>query len=197
MARTASVLHHVSVNGPAITFAVGFVVELVGLGVAAHGFHETWKQHSRGEQFFAPLFAAGRRRLADLRRGARRLLRRHETVAADAHASSAMGLSSHARAVVGYGPLPSITGDPAGFADLVDKRLAELMQRVQAVDHRLSDQLAAMRERDLRGLRDRLAHVEETTRGVAIGGLREQVFGWALVVLGFTIQGIAQFIQPS
>lgn len=95
------------------------------------------------------------------------------------------------------GPLPSITGDPAGFADLVDKRLAELMQRVQAVDHRLSDQLAAMRERDLRGLRDRLAHVEETTRGVAIGGLREQVFGWALVVLGFTIQGIAQFIQPS
>jgi len=170
------------------------------LGVAAHGFHQTWSQFSSGDKFLAPVTAAVRRQGAAVRRIADRLLRRHRSVTVQVGLADDVGLTDSVRAVKAYGPLPSIADDPDGFADLVGKRLAELLERVQAVDHRLSDQVAAMQERgerDLRDVRDRLAHIEAISRSVAVGGLREQVFGWALIVVGFTVQGIAQFAQAT
>jgi len=116
-------------------------------------------------------------------------------------AGTASGVASafgSVRVAKTYGPLPSITAEPDEFSKAVDARFAELLERLQSTEHRLIDDLANVKgatDQVRNELETRIGKLEDTTKQIAVGGLRLQVAGWALVFVGFFIQGLAQMLQ--
>lgn len=192
-------MHHGPVTAAIVIFGVGFVVELVGLAIAAHGFHRTWNEFSREDRFLAPVTAAAGRAAQRTRRVANRIFRRRPQPITVGLASATLRFSAvSVRPIQSYGPLPPIGEDQPAFADVVQRRLDELLQQVQRVEHSLSDEVKAVEERikgTARTLDGRISEVEKMSQSIAVGGLREQVFGWGLIVVGFTLQGVAQLMQ--
>jgi hypothetical protein len=185
-------------TGPLTVYLIGFILEIVGLAVAAYGFQRTWSEHPTGERFLEPLF----RRVAAGTRHSRALLarvfQRHPRVVAASGTAVAIGVATSARARVGFGPLPSMEADPAAFATAVEARLGQLLERLQDTDEKLSDRISAETSRvdaDRAAIERRIGDLANTTRNVAVGGIRLQVTGWFFVFFGFFLQALAQLVD--
>ncbi len=105
-----------------------------------------------------------------------------------------------ARMRVTYGPLPSPVDDPRAFASEVERRINHVHKQVQDAHDQLVDETRAREEahRQARAeLEDRIARVEGMSRSIAVGGLREQVYGWTCIAVGFILQVAATFMQAA
>ena len=192
--------HDAPVNAPLLLNIAGLVLEVAGLGLAADGYRRTWRDfRNPDDEFLAPvanaLKAASRRAYA----GIRRLIRRPippRTVALTA-ASMAMATST-ARATVMWGSFPSIKDDPVGFAETVELRLRTLHRELEEARDRLHDDAEAGKSRHtelMRLVEQAKTDAQGDVRTIAVGGLREQVAGWTLIVLGVIAAGVANIIQ--
>ena len=77
-------------------------------------------------------------------------------------------------------------------------RLRSLHERLERNEHELYDDREAAIARQAE-IERRIQKVEADAQGsvqtIAIGGLREQAFGWSLIVLGVVASGVANIIQ--
>ena len=133
------------------------------------------------------------------RDSARRLLGRPPPKVTGTFAATVGATSSlSARGRVRFGPLPSITEDPEGFAAAVDERLRRVHDQVQTVQEATADETTA-RTTEVSTLREdlegRLTEVEGLSRSVAVGGLAEQVYGWFFVVVGVALGTLGNVIE--
>jgi hypothetical protein len=180
-------------------FYVGSVVELVGLGISLRGFIRTWAEHPTDEEFFAFVSRAVSGGMAGAARLTRRVLGlKPRPTTVQAEAALAWATAGQPRVVIGWGPLPAVDADPHGFAAAVEERLNTLHRTVQDLQHALMEQGEAAKDREDKLKADvvaRIAEVEAMTHHVAVGGLRQQVLGWALVVAGFLMQAVSQVMQ--
>ena len=187
-----------------LLWLLGFVIETIGLAFAVRGFQKTWADYGLDGGFlFNPARLALRHAIGNTRTIARRVALRLWRRPRDVRvvAGTASGVASafgSVRVAKTYGPLPSITAEPDEFSKAVDARFAELLERLQSTEHRLIDDLANVKgatDQVRNELETRIGKLEDTTKQIAVGGLRLQVAGWALVFVGFFIQGLAQMLQ--
>lgn len=178
-----------------IVFGVGAALEVVGLSVGAVGFHKTWQEFSTGDRrFLQPEIE----RLRRVPAWARRVLRRRRDVVVHPAAIESTVSSGVSSLHVTMGGLPSIAEDPEFFASEVQRRLRELHEESQRRPResplnplRARLPLASLHTQ----LAERFSHAEGLSRSIAVGGLRQQVFGWLLIAVGFTVQAVATFMQ--
>ncbi|WP_049650391.1 hypothetical protein [Kitasatospora sp. MY 5-36] len=164
---------------------LGLVFQVAGASLALFGFSMTWRRHHGSEPFWAPVIrmahwvrdravAAGARvklivfRL--LRRPVHRLVHAEDAaVAVDA----ALGLK------VTRAPVPAeLAALAKGLADLA--AVVDLQREDNRIEH----------ERMRSELADHSARLARTTRELAIGGLRLQVWGVLLITAGALLAGI-------
>jgi hypothetical protein len=183
-------------SGAFILFIAGFVSEVVGLLIVGREFVFTWQDHAQGETFLAPAWNALRQIVLKIRDLAGKLAvwRRPRTKTISATITASLNITGNLRITKSYGPLPSIREQPDEFAELVQSRLAELLDKVQKVEHQLTDEVEAIRSENTsvaNHTANRFAEIDNTIRSVAVGDLRVQVVGWFLVLFGMLLQAIS------
>lgn len=177
------------------------ILEVAGLALAGKGFIDTWREHAKGQDFWAPLKTWLRHRRRQVANLARRLIgrqARHDVVAGAGHI--AVGVAASGRATVTWGPPPNPETDLREFAKVVHEHLNYLHQKVQEDAFALVDEQKVRADADEaihKELTEGFVEVDRKTTRVAVGGLRPQVLGWWLVLLGVLANTAATLIGPS
>lgn len=188
-----------------VLYVAAGLCEALGLYLAARGFRRTWREFGTEERFTAvvlrPIAEPTRDIVRRIDSRARRLLGRPpRKVTGTVSGTAGITFSSSMRGRVRFGPLPSITDDPEGFAAAVDERLRRVLDQVQTAQEATADETTARTKEvsTLRGdLEGRLNEVEGMSRNVAVGGLAEQVYGWFFVVVGVALGTLGNVVQAA
>jgi hypothetical protein len=102
-----------------------------------------------------------------------------------------------ARGHVTWGPLPDPADLPALVAEL-HRRINELHATLQQAQYDLIDERKARETGDeaaRTAMREEVEAAVRSTQRVAVGGLRIQVVGWSLFLLGIVVGGAANVVQ--
>lgn len=186
-----------------ILLYVGAVVaEVTGLALAAHGFRRTWLEfRDPQDQFIAPMITpiTAKVRVAYVR--VRTLVGRPiSPKTLSVGGASMIVAAGSARVTVTWAPLPSVSDDPAAFMETLDRRLSELNNRVQDAEERRHADARASVAQHAEATRA-IDQVRQEARGqvrtITVGGLREQVVGWLLIVAGVLAAGIGDIISAA
>jgi hypothetical protein len=185
--------HDDNVNA-ALTFSiVGVAFEVVGLAFAVIGFRRTWVQfRTPGERFLGPVTSALDRATFWL---SRVLHHKLPPRTLEIHAASMAMSANSARLSVILPALPSISEDQEGFAKMVQRHLESLKTQNETTAHALQDEIEAAEARykdTLRIVEHYRTEAHGNVQTVAVGGLRPQVVGWVLVLIGIVLQAIGQ-----
>jgi hypothetical protein len=182
---------------------LGVGLEAVGVGLAALGTWQTWKDWGpEGEGITDPVVIPIRRAAsaaqARLRAAIRRLLHRPATHVAITGSAFGVGAAMNARirARKQFGVFHDDI-DLRQAVKQLDDRTRELMDRVNDRRDELEDALEAVRN-ELKQAQAELAVALETvrqqTRRVATGGVRLGMLGLAIVAGGLLLQGAASLM---
>lgn len=176
-------------------FGIGAGLELLGLVVAAIGFHATWREFSTGGRLFEHEIGWLERAARPVARLTRRLLRweRKTTFRAGAEAVTVTE-SAYVNRTSEDIRLPSLVDNPERFADVVAGQIRRLHDRMNTEMGRLDREVQARETADHQLRNDfeaKVAAVEGLSRHVAVGGLRTQIYGWSFVLLGVVLQAVA------
>lgn len=179
---------------------LGVGLEAVGVGLAAFGTWQTWRDWGpEGEGITDPIILPLRRAIGTARIRllvvARWVLRRPARHVAMSGVSIGAGSAANARlrGRKQFGVLPEDTDLSLAVKEL-DARTRELMDRVNDRRDEIEDGLEAVRtelNNALAQLGDALQIVREQTRRVASGGVRLGMLGLAIVAVGLLLQGSA------
>jgi hypothetical protein len=174
---------------------VGAGFETVGLAYAAIGFRRTWTAFRQlGDRFLTPITATLDRITSWMNR-----IFNHQPFrrTVSARGGLAVDLTVTARGRKMWSPLPRPEDDLGQFAAVVGERLSDLFDRVQALRFEILDEAKAASDRDSETrqlLDDYRAETQSTVQSITVGGLREQAFGWLLVVVGVVVQTTGQLV---
>ncbi|MEU8232834.1 hypothetical protein AB0C12_24905 [Actinoplanes sp. NPDC048967] len=173
----------------------GGLAEVGGLWVAALGFRRTWRDFSGEQQRFLPSVTPTLDRLTTWLTRLFRTGLPDRATAIDL--SGSVHFSDTATATMTYARLPSIADDPAGFAQMVQTRVDGLLQRTDELAAGLARATAAAdaRQRELTAVVEKLrAEAESRVRQIAVGGLRAQVLGWLMLIIGVVLQTVGNIV---
>jgi len=167
--------------------AVSTVANLVGAAITAVGFAQTWRDFApEGEHFWQP--PIGLKARAVLRR--LRLLRSRQVTVSGTLSTT---FSAHGSITVTMARLPGID-DPRLQAE-VQNRIDRVHAEQQAEQERAVAALQMLRH-DMEAvhadLLDRIKGTESLTRNVAVGGVRLEAFGLAIVAVSTVVGAFAQ-----
>jgi len=167
-------------------FATALAAELAGLILAADGFRRAWREFRRpGDDLWGSVAAPVRAKIRTAYVRLRNLV-----------GNPAAGPTEPAGSA--DGAVAPSTNDVGAFMEQLNRRVAELNDRIERAERRLqaNAEASAARHAEVTEtiIRDR-AHAHEEVRSVAIGGLREQVIGWVLIVVGTVLAGIGDILN--
>lgn len=169
---------------------IATTLQLAGAAATMFGAWQTWHEFATpGQRFWEPFLRPFVRAWRWLTRLVRRIFRRGRKHVVGLGGVSAGGATVRARGRVGFRPLPSLD-EPAAFVAEVKDQIDRVHNLAQDIQERLADESEARRHANdqLRGdLDTRIAKVESMTRNVAVGGLRLEALGVALVVAGTVV----------
>jgi hypothetical protein len=172
-----------------VATVLGVTAQLVGVIITVRGVRDTWRKHPTGEPFWTPQ----RRWFGARRAWFRRVVLRRRTVAS-VTLSGAVNLQGVVTLTASGFVTTALPDDLAAFRVEVGRRLYALNLAAQQADAALATERTAREtaDRALRGMvDDQKAATEQLVHGVATEGLREQVLGAGLVVLGVVCQVLA------
>lgn len=171
---------------------VGVAFQVVGLAVALYGFWRTWHAFAGGEPF---LGADAHRRAASARKalGAipARLARRPRNTFVRAQTAELMFTGDLAIVKVTWAPASGSLEDQMATTD---RRLRELFEQYQVFRNGTEETIRSLRSElasarhDVELVRQEMAQI---TRGVALDGVRIQVIGLGLSLIGFFLVALS------
>jgi hypothetical protein len=168
---------------------VGFLFQIIGVGVTVIGFRRTWREFASGP--FPPkqwVIVHGRAFAEWVRRV---ILRRQQPKIVGSGVAVSGGGAFTARGRIGWGPLSGKTAK-AQIIEL-EQRVKDLANSAFNKTDALEDSVVAVR-RDIADVASRLdeaaAKLEQQTRTVAVGGIVWESFGLLLVVIGLALQAV-------
>ena len=185
-----------------VLYSAALAAEVIGLALAAHGFRRTWLEFRRpDDQFFAPITETAKTKAREVYIRIRRLIGKPVppiTIEAQSALSSSSAVAVDLTLAWGY--LPPVDEEPKAFMDALNRRLSDLNNRVQEAERRLHTEAEAAKTRHAETINE-INEVREEYRGqvrtITVGGLREQVAGWLLIVTGVLAAGIGDIISTA
>jgi hypothetical protein len=183
-----------------ILYVGALIAELAGLVLAAHGFRRTWLEfRNPDEEFFGsvtrPVKITTRKAYARVRKFLGKPIPPRTVHVTGV---SSLSLVATASATVTWAPLPSLHQDSDAFIKALDSRLNQLNDRLQNAEKRIRDDAeaaAARHEETAQAIGEARDEARGQVRTVTVGGLREQVIGWSLIVAGVVTAGVGDIIQ--
>ncbi len=183
-------------------YVVALVSEVTGLVLAAHGFRRTWLEfRSPDDEFLAPIVKplANKARIGyvHLRRWIGRPVPPSTVFLSSASVTVAAG---SATLTIVQGPFPSVEDDPKAFMEAFERRFRTLSDRVDAAEEALRsnlDQADARHAEAIRAISELRDEARGQVRTITVGGLREQVAGWSLIVAGVLLAGVGDIINGA
>jgi hypothetical protein len=173
-----------------LLFVVGFLVEALGLTLAAVGLRRTWKANTDGREPLWPWLG----KCADF--VLYRVLRRRRTPVTITASGSAHGHSSVSGSVYGHTPLNDGMTVDQKIEAVQSNALSALKSAAQAQGAVAKEQRE--REQALNGLAERLSGTEAELRSYAkrlvVDGIPMAIGGLAVIGLGLLIQTVGNLI---
>jgi hypothetical protein len=172
--------------------AIGILLEVVGVAVAAIGLARTWGEFGPGDEGLVPVKQLARGARRHLAAVARRvgLKPRGKVVGMGAVVTGSGSVKARGR--MQFRSLPADIDTPEALAEL-DDRTRRLMTIVSDVRDATVDEKERAEARE-DGLAEELEtatqHLESQDRRVAIGGVRLEALGLFLVALGLLMQAV-------
>jgi hypothetical protein len=169
---------------------VGYLLQLLGLAIAAIGLSDTWRHHAPAEaRFLGRPRALLRAAVTSPMRPIRALIRRraHRPANAQAGLADGLGVAEGVREVVTYGPLDAASPDAI---DRLARRTVELRVGLNRLDDRERADADVLR-RDLEALQaDTTREIEKQRKlieDVATRGTGLATFGLVVTFIGTVI----------
>ncbi|MBB5791770.1 hypothetical protein [Jiangella mangrovi] len=177
-------------------YSIAMAFDLLGLLLAAIGFNQTWNEHGVGK-LWDPWRKKGRVARRRLVTWVRRVLRRPAKHATVRPATARLNVTLGAAAIGTVLPRLPDVADLTAFAAAVQERLNELNAQANRHEGELRKEIRAreLAESDMRAdLGREIRRVEGLTKRIATGGLRMQIVGWSLVLVGTVLGGVANLV---